>query len=111
MAASAGRVLLIPRGAYSASVTYTPLDMVRYNNALWVCKKQCTGVTPVDGEFWQLATEYVVDSALSTDSVNPVQNKVITAKLNSLEDDVDQLQKDLSELGLSVQDGALCISF
>lgn len=111
MGASAGRVLLMPKGTYSASVTYVGLDMVRYNNALWVCKKQCTGVTPADGEFWQLGTEYIVDNELSETSVNPVQNKAVTKKLNSLQDEVDQVQADLSDLGLSVQDGLLCISY
>lgn len=111
MAASAGKILLIPKGAYSASATYTELDMVRYGNALWVCKKQCTGVTPSDGEYWMLGTESVADSALSESSTNPVQNKVVTARINSIEGDMEELQNGLSELSLSVQDGLLCISY
>lgn len=56
MSASAGRVLLIPKGEYDSSVTYTMLDMVRYNNVTYVCKKTTTGNAPDpagDNEWWQ----------------------------------------------------------
>lgn len=52
---SAGRILLMPKGEYSASETYAMLDMVNHSGASWVCKKDCTGQTPSDSntEFWQ----------------------------------------------------------
>ena len=53
---SAGRILLIPKGDYSESSTYTMLDIVNHNNASWVCKKECTGQEPSESntEFWQI---------------------------------------------------------
>lgn len=109
--ASAGRILLMPKGNYSASVTYVMLDMVRYNNALWVCKKQCIGIPPAEGEYWQLGTEYVADAALSESSTNPVQNKAVTEKLNEITGNVSALQADLEGTGLSVLGGQLCITY
>ena len=52
---SAGRILLMPKGDYSASATYEMLDMVNHSGASWVCKKPCTGQTPSDSNttYWQ----------------------------------------------------------
>lgn len=51
----AGRILLMPKGDYSADATYEMLDLVNHNEASWVCKKDCTGQEPSDSntEFWQ----------------------------------------------------------
>ena len=51
----AGRILLMPKGDYSASATHEMLDLVNHNDASWVCKKECTGQEPSDSntEFWQ----------------------------------------------------------
>ena len=83
MGASAGRVLLIPKGDWNADTTYTGLDWVRHNGAAWVCKNTCTNVEPTEenSDNWQImsrdGTEITVDSEISDDSENPVQNKVI----------------------------------
>src|SRR5574344_559112 len=49
-----GRVLLIPKGDYSAETTYNMLDLVRYNNKSWVCKQACTGQAPAENSYWQV---------------------------------------------------------
>jgi hypothetical protein len=57
MSASAGRVLLMPKGVYDAATTYTMLDMVRYGKSTFVCKQTSTGNTPDpngDTAYWQL---------------------------------------------------------
>ena len=57
MSASAGRVLLMPKGVYNAETTYTMLDMVRYGKSTFVCKQTTTGNTPDpngDTAYWQL---------------------------------------------------------
>ena len=86
MGASAGRVLLIPKGDWNAETTYTGLDWVRHNGAAWVCKNTCTNVEPTEenSDNWQIIARdgqsgsvINVDAAMSDTSVNPVQNKVI----------------------------------
>lgn len=52
---SIGKVVMTPKGAYSASATYNHLDWVRYNGSAWVCKQDnVVGVTPVEGDTWTL---------------------------------------------------------
>ena len=83
MGASAGRVLLIPKGDWNAETTYTGLDWVRHNGAAWVCKNTCTNVEPTETNSanWQImardGSQITVDAEISDQSENPVQNKVI----------------------------------
>ena len=52
--ASAGRILIMPKGEYDASVTYEMLDMVFYNGTSWLAKKTAEGIEPseTNGEHW-----------------------------------------------------------
>lgn len=53
--ASAGRILIMPKGAYNSSTTYEMLDMVSYNGTTWIAKKTVKGIAPSDAnsEYWQ----------------------------------------------------------
>lgn len=57
MSASAGRVLLIPKGEYNSQTTYQPLDMVYYNGNSYVCKLASTGNLPTDTTYFQIMTQ------------------------------------------------------
>lgn len=52
--ASAGRILIMPKGAYDSSTTYDMLDMVKYNGTSWLAKKTVTGIEPSDtnSDYW-----------------------------------------------------------
>lgn len=52
--ATAGRILIMPKGAYSASATYEMLDLVRHNGTSWLAKKTCVGIEPstANEEYW-----------------------------------------------------------
>lgn len=52
--ASAGRILIIPRGEYDANTQYGMLDLVSYNGKGWICKADCKGVAPVEGKNWSV---------------------------------------------------------
>ena len=61
-----GPVGIKPKGAYSASATYTLLDCVLYNHDSWVCTAknqggepiEITGQAPADGsQYWQALTD------------------------------------------------------
>lgn len=56
--ASAGRVLPIPKGEWDSATTYTMLDMVRYQQRMYIAKRQNTNVVPTDGADWMLATAF-----------------------------------------------------
>lgn len=94
MGASAGRVLLIPKGDWNSEATYTGLDWVRHNGAAWVCKNTCTGIEPTEenSDNWQIiardGTEITVDAEISDQSENPVQNKAIKKYVDDHSTDV-----------------------
>ena len=44
--ASAGRILIMPKGNYDSSTTYEMLDMVYYNGSSWIAKKTVVGIEP-----------------------------------------------------------------
>ena len=64
MGASAGRVLLIPKGDWNANTTYTGLDWVRHNGAAWVCKNTCTNIEPTseNTNYWQSGFYQIPDN-------------------------------------------------
>ena len=100
--ADAGRIVIIPKGEYKSNITYERLDAVEYNNNGYIALKTVTGITPTnDGTNWALYVKGTqVDSELSTTSMNPVQNKVITQALQEKAntDNVDALNRTVTEL-------------
>ena len=54
MSASAGRVLIIPRGDYNSAATYNMLDMVYYGGKSYICKQTSTGNVPTNTVYWQI---------------------------------------------------------
>lgn len=67
MSASAGKVLLTPKGDYNASATYSILDWVRYNGAVYVAKQTTTGNLPTDTTYWSLMLNAPTNLADLTD--------------------------------------------
>lgn len=53
--ASAGRILIMPKGNYDSSITYEMLDLVKHNGTSWLARKTAVGIEPsVDNaEYWQ----------------------------------------------------------
>lgn len=74
--ADLGKILILPKDSYSASTTYEQLDIVRYSNKSWMCKKTCKGVTPVEGEYWMLI---VRDGTNGTNGTNGKDGVSLTA--------------------------------
>ena len=52
--ASAGRILIMPRGNYDASLPYEKLDLVSHNGYAWLAKKTVEGIEPSEenAEYW-----------------------------------------------------------
>ncbi len=51
-AATVGRLLLLPRGAWSAATTYAPGDMVTYQGSAWYALLASTNVLPTNPVSW-----------------------------------------------------------
>lgn len=53
---SAGRVLLIPKGAWNSTDTYSMLDLVSYNGSSYIAKTSVPANTlPTNTSYWQLS--------------------------------------------------------
>ena len=52
--ASAGKILIIPKGEYDSNASYKILDLVSKTGSLWLAKKDVTGIEPSteNSEYW-----------------------------------------------------------
>lgn len=46
--ASAGRILIMPKGDYKAETQYEMLDLVKHNGKLWLAKEAVVGIEPTN---------------------------------------------------------------
>ena len=53
--ASAGRILIMPKGNWSAEKEYEMLDLVKHGGTSWLAKKSSVGIEPseANSEYWQ----------------------------------------------------------
>lgn len=107
--ANAGRILIMPKGEYDASVTYTMLDLVMYNNASWLAKKTATGITPEDGEYWhKMADGVALTNNLETEAegtaLDATQGKALKELVDGANERIDVASARINELIGSITD-------
>ena len=102
----AGKVSVRPMGDYDATESYTRLDLVRYDQGCYICRKTCTGVIPTDEVHWMnlCLDTGVIDDTLNDESENPVQNKVVTQAINELIDALCSLPATGQPVTITVDD-------
>ena len=106
--ASAGRILIIPKGDYSDQTTYTNLDLVFYNNTSWLCRKECKGVKPssATSEYWFRFSAIALANNLTTNTdgyaLDAKQGVVIKTNLDNLSLAINGLSDDVSALAASI---------
>lgn len=84
MSESAGRVLMIPKGTYSPTTTYDPLDAVKYEQNSYVCKQTSRGNLPTNTTYWQPLTDVTADENPTEDSTNLVQSGGVYSALTTI---------------------------
>lgn len=84
MSESAGRVLMIPKGTYSPTTTYDPLDAVKYEQNSYVCKQTSRGNLPTNTTYWQPLTDVTADEVPTEDSTNLVQSGGVYSAIDSV---------------------------
>ena len=86
--ASAGRILIIPKGDYDANSTYDNLDLVNHNGMSWLAKKTTKGIEPTEEntEYWQKMFEVNIANNLITETggyaLDARQGKVLDDKIS-----------------------------
>ena len=53
--ASAGRILIMPKGNYNEEIQYKILDLVNHNGQSWLAKGDVKGIEPseANSNYWQ----------------------------------------------------------
>jgi hypothetical protein len=116
--ATAGRILIIPRGGYSSATQYEQLDLVLHNGDSWLAKQNVKGVEPSDNNsaYWHRFTD--VNSAfggkIGTDDISKIGDGTITGAIKFLDldkvskdDVVDNLESTATDLPLSAKQGKM----
>lgn len=100
MSESAGRVLMIPKGTYSPTTTYDPLDAVNYEHNSYVCKQTSRGNLPTNTTYWQPLTDVTADEIPTEGSTNLVQSggvySALTTINQTLTNQVDENTADIN---------------
>ena len=94
--ADAGRVLIIPKGAYNSETVYEPLDLVFYDHKSWVARKNNVGIVPSETseEYWYKLVDMDVTASLD----ETVEGKVLDATAGKvLKGLIDETRTGLSE--------------
>ena len=75
----AGKVSLVPRDEFVMGTAYTRLDMVTYQDCLYLAKKDSVNVEPINGEYWM----YLMSNETATaDKAGKVRPDGITISVN-----------------------------
>lgn len=80
--ASAGRILIMPKGNWDAEAEYEMLDLVYHNGTSWLAKKNVVGIEPSkeNEEYWHKLVDINNDKdwtypTLNTDKFKPYQER------------------------------------
>lgn len=68
--ASAGKIIILPKGNYNAFTDYKILDLVNYNGVSWLAKKPVKGIEPseANAEYWHRMFDYDIVNNLTTET-------------------------------------------
>lgn len=105
---NAGRVMILPLGNYNSATPYHVLDLVYYNGSSWLCRQECTGVTPTDSAtaYWQKFGAAVSVATITTAGiVRPDGATVLVAADGTISIPAAELNK----LGIVKPDGTTIV--
>lgn len=74
--ASAGRILIMPKGSYDSTVTYEMLDLVKHNGTSWLARKTSVGIEPseTNSEYWQDMFDFQETTSKEVTCTNIINN-------------------------------------
>ena len=109
--ASAGRILIMPKGNYDANTEYEMLDLVFNGGASWVAKKNVVGIEPTDEntEHWMKMCESV-DLTEVIQRIAALESQMLgTISLDDIDLSGYATKEDLSTVNLNLDalDGRL----
>lgn len=105
--ASAGRVLIIPKGAWNAETEYGMLDLVTHNEKAWVSREKNKGEEPVENSaYWQGLIMLPIANNLTTDTegylLDATQGRILNELLESQAKTIAELSNTVKLLSNTV---------
>jgi len=111
--ANAGRILIIPKGSWSADETYEMLDMVNHEGVSWLAKKTSAGIAPSTeaSEYWfnfmGITTKevHIANNLTTTEEgfvLDAMQGKVLMDALGQTNTKVSSIDSQLAEAKLTL---------
>lgn len=77
-----GKVSMTPKGAWNASTSYEPLDVVSYGGSAFLARRANSNVTPTEGADWQMIAEKAtvgnIAQTTGTDTDKVMSQKAVT---------------------------------
>ena len=84
-------------GNWDITTQYEAWSVVNFQKEAYMSIKPVPeGIDITNADYWIYVSEFKIDMALSASSLNPVANKVITAKFNSIDIDTESLDNKIN---------------
>lgn len=103
--ASAGRILIMPKGNYDPTASYENLDLVFHGGTSWIAKKTVTGIEPAEtnSEYWFKLCESF-DATEIYSRLAALENQMLsTASLDDIDLSGYALKSDLNTTNTTVE--------
>lgn len=86
-------------GIWSIAKQYEAWTVVAADDSAYIsCQPVPAGINIDNAAYWIFMGLYTVDNALNADSDNPIANKPVTVKFNSIDSEIDDLDTSVSTL-------------
>lgn len=84
--ASAGRILILPKGNYDAETEYEMLDLVKHNGTSWLAKKTSVGIEPseANAEYWQDMFDMGIETVLGDIDISSIGDGTVSGAISYL---------------------------
>lgn len=83
-------------GSWNINNTYEPWSVVTDSGYAYMSIKAVPAGIQIDNnEYWVYVSQFQIDNELSLNSVNPVENRVITSKFSLIDTNIDELNAEL----------------
>ena len=107
--ASAGRILIIPKGAWDSGIEYSALDLVTHNSAAWIAKNKNTNIVPEkNSEYWMELITLPVANNLGTEVegylLDATQGRILLEKIEEQADIIAEMSEEIEGLKSVLED-------